>query len=284
MIYDCFTFFNELELLEIRLNTLDPVVDKFVIVEATHTHSGLEKPLHFEQAKQRFEEFSHKIIHIVVNDLPVMANDRWALENFQRNAISRGLVSCQPDDVIIVSDIDEIVNPQAVLDNWSKPGIKIFQQRMYYYFLNCELEDAPWEAPKMAFYKDMHSPQWLREYPKPNYPHKWQRSLAKRMIKLRQAFIAKDILIQNGGWHFSYLGGIDRIKEKIKSFAHSEYDNEHFLNEASLLDAISNAKDLYGRNYKFRIMPLDPTFPPYLTDNQDRFDNLIRHPEIGTIS
>lgn len=280
MIYDCFTFFNELELLELRLHELAPVVDRFVLVEATRTHSNLEKPLYFEQNKQRFAQFLPKIIHVVVSDFPAVVKDRWILENYQRNAISRGLQDCQPNDVIIVSDIDEIVRPQAILEYKDYPGIKFFRQRLFYYFLNCECSNLVWDAPKMAFYKDMRGPQWLREYPKPWYPRKWQRSLAKRWIELQKFTGKKDIVIDEGGWHFSYLGGIDRILQKISAFAHSEYDKDEFLQAGNLLRAIENGEDLFGRNNKFRFVPLDASFPRYLLENQERFATLIRPLEL----
>ena len=137
MIYDCFTFFNELDLLEIRLNTLNAVVDKFVLVEATLTHQGKPKPLYFDENKAKFESFSDKIIHIIVDKYPENTNDdAWIYERYQRNMIKEGLTNCKPDDVIIVSDIDEIPNPSKITEYKNKKGIKVFKQKMYYYFLN----------------------------------------------------------------------------------------------------------------------------------------------------
>ena len=120
VVYDCFTFFNELDLLEIRLNELDSVVDKFVIVECTETHSKAKKQLFFDKNKDRFSKFSDKIIHIIVDDAPdIVQNssqepDRWIVEKFQRNCIERGLTSCADNDIILVSDIDEIPSSLAV--------------------------------------------------------------------------------------------------------------------------------------------------------------------------
>ena len=113
MIYDCFTFFNELELLELRLHELAGVVDKFVLVEATKTHSNQPKPLCYQENRSRFGEFQDRIIHIVVDDLPD-AKNAWVLENFQRNGIGRGLTNCRPDDWVLVSDIDEIPRATTV--------------------------------------------------------------------------------------------------------------------------------------------------------------------------
>ena len=276
VIYDCFTFFNELELLEIRLHELSPVVDRFVLVEATRTHSNHEKPLYFDLNKGKFKQFLPKIIHIVVSDFPTANGNRWVFENYQRNAISRGLRDCEPDDVIVVSDIDEIVRPQAILENKDRPGIKFFRQRLYYYFLNCECINNIWDAPKMAFYRDMHTPQWLRKYPNPFYPKKWQRSLSKRIIALKQIVGTKDVFIDEGGWHFSYLGGIDRVRQKIKAFAHSEYDSDKFLNPINLLERIQNSEDIFGRKYNYRFVPIDASFPRYLQLNIERFKELIQ--------
>src|SRR5208337_1996465 len=113
MIYDCFTFFNELELLGLRLHELAEVVDKFVLVEATKTHSNQPKPLHYQENRSRFGGFHDKIIHIIVDDLPD-AKDPWVLENYQRNCIARGLVNCRPDDFLLISDLDEIPGATTV--------------------------------------------------------------------------------------------------------------------------------------------------------------------------
>lgn len=141
MIYDCFTFFNELDLLEIRLNILNDFVDKFVLVEGNKTHTGNKKRFVFEENKQRFESFLDKIIYIKVDDFPqldISAKDefgnRWILENFQRDAIIRGLTNCKPNDIILISDVDEIPNPNAIKKY--KNGICVLEQKMMHYFLN----------------------------------------------------------------------------------------------------------------------------------------------------
>src|SRR5689334_5945992 len=116
MIYDCFIFFNELELLDIRLNILNEVVDKFVLVEATQTHQYKPKPLYYSDNKERFKAFHDKIIHLIVDELPPNPTNgprnSWDMERFQRNCIARGLNDCKPDDVIIISDLDEIPDPK----------------------------------------------------------------------------------------------------------------------------------------------------------------------------
>lgn len=108
MTYDCFPFFNELDILEIRLNTLDKHVDKFVLVEASKTQSLLDKPYFFEENKARYSKFLNKIIHVKVSDNPDLPG--WVMENHQRNCITRGLVDCNGEDTILISDVDEIPN------------------------------------------------------------------------------------------------------------------------------------------------------------------------------
>ena len=136
MVDDCFTFFNELELLYIRLNELSGVVDKFVLVESDRTHSNLSKPLYYENNKHLFRNFWDKIIHVVVTDMPQDQNS-WFRENHQRRCISRGLQSCQPDDIIMVSDMDEIPRATKVSEYKASDGLKVFEQQIFYYFLNC---------------------------------------------------------------------------------------------------------------------------------------------------
>src|SRR5690349_24880068 len=118
MTYDCFTFFNELDLLEIRLNVLNPVVDKFVLVESTRTFQNKPKPLYFQQNATRFSAFKDKIIHIVVDQFPDFGDwteaNSWTLEHHQRNSINRGLTRCTRDDVVIISDLDEIPRPETI--------------------------------------------------------------------------------------------------------------------------------------------------------------------------
>ena len=140
MIYDCFTFFNELDLLEIRLNTLDKVVDKFVLVESIYTFQNNNKELFFDNNKSRFLKFKDKIIHIVVEELPDNLTgdyyDSWKIEYYQRNAISIGLKSAKLNDVIIISDLDEIPKPELILKYANKSNICFFLLDTYIYYLN----------------------------------------------------------------------------------------------------------------------------------------------------
>ena len=138
-IYDCFTYFNEDALLEIRMETLDHWVNYFVIAEATHTQTGLPKPLNFKPEK--FEKFRSKIIYIAVNDMPLQLNSAWANENHQRKSLMRGLVQAKPEDLIIVSDLDEIPHPQKISLYRPEYLRATFMQRLFYYKFNNEAVD-----------------------------------------------------------------------------------------------------------------------------------------------
>jgi beta-1,4-mannosyl-glycoprotein beta-1,4-N-acetylglucosaminyltransferase len=287
MIYDCFTFFNELDLLEIRLNILNDYVDKFVLVEATKTHQGKDKPLYFEQNKHRYKKFLDKIIHIVVDDMPEYnGNNSWELEHFQRNCITRGLKECKEEDIILISDIDEIPNPPKILENKNLEGIKIFRQKMFYYFLNCinasNGNRFRWNGTIMINYADLKIPQELREISMKMsclfhskivhkiYWHLWKLiNLDLKGIKL--------IFIEDGGWHFSYLGGVEMIIKKLESFAHTEYNKETFKDAKSIENAINNGKDIFGRNFIYKFIPLDNTFPEYILSNQNLYLHLIKN-------
>lgn len=270
MVYDCFTFFNELDLLEIRLNELNDVVDKFVIVECTETHSKEKKQLFFENNKNRFRKFSNKIIHIIVDDAPeIIKNekekpDRWIIEKFQRNCIERGLTECNSNDIVLVSDVDEIPRSSSIKEainilDKNKECIVSFRQRLFYYFLNglCTMGNTltPWLGTVACHYKD--------------FPGGDQARMTKGRNK---------IIVNDAGWHFSYLGGIEKIIYKIESFAHSEFDNNHVKNKDRIQDRIEKGVDLFDRpgRSKQLYIKIDESFPDYLKDNIKKFKHLIR--------
>ncbi|KKP40282.1 MAG: N-acetylglucosaminyltransferase, beta-1,4-mannosyl-glycoprotein beta-1,4-N-acetylglucosaminyltransferase [Candidatus Peregrinibacteria bacterium GW2011_GWC2_33_13] len=276
MIYDCFIFFNELDLLEIRLNTLNDVVDRFVLVEATKTHSNKPKPLHFKKNKARFSKFLHKIEHIIVDDYPPY-EDSWTFENHQRNCIERGLKNCQPDDIIIISDCDEIPNPKTIIENKDVAGIKVLEQNLYYYYFNyiCENQTKWLLGTRMLTYKDfLHGLDDVvfsdEAYLKKNINY------GTTATKIR---FAQGLILENGGWHFSYLGGAKKISEKIKAFSHQEFNNRKNSNIKNIEKAIVNGNDIFGRDYKFKVIELDNTFPEYILNNQGKYSHLIFSPE-----
>ncbi|HEU4717796.1 MAG TPA: hypothetical protein VFU15_08175 [Bacteroidia bacterium] len=290
MIYDCFTFFNELEVLEIRLNILDPVVDKFVLVEATKNHQGKDKPLYFEENKERFAKFLPKIIHVVVRDYPPNPqNNTWVFEHHQRNCIADGLKQAKADDIILISDLDEIPKPETVRAHKDEPGVKILRQKMFYYFINCvnESESAEgnylWNGTVMIHFSDIRNGKiqefrelsmrllawFLKDWKRRAY---WRFRL-KRELKNAQ----RDVhFIDDGGWHFSYLGGVDRIIKKLESFAHDEYNRDEFKDPKKIEEAINNGRDILGRDFRYRFVKIDDSYPEWLLQNLERFPHLVK--------
>jgi beta-1,4-mannosyl-glycoprotein beta-1,4-N-acetylglucosaminyltransferase len=262
MTYDCFTFFNELDLLEIRMNVLDCVVDKFVLVEATKTFTNNDKPLYFNENKQRFKKFEHKIIHVIVDTYPEF-KDAWTFDHFQRNSIARGLVGCKDGDVILVSDLDEIPDPMSVLTYKNKKGVKVFKQKMFYYFLNNINITIPYwvnSATRMLSYADFK----------------------KNDSSAQKVKFLKGPLIQKGGWHFSYLGGIESIMLKIKSWAHQEYNHAEYADIEKVKERVRRGEDLFydqNRN-KYAGVEIDDSFPQYIIQNQDAYSKLITNVNI----
>jgi len=287
MIYDCFTFFNELELLEVRLHELAGVVDKFVLVEATKTHSNKAKPLYYQENRARFSAFHDKIIHLVV-ELPESKNP-WVPENFQRNAIARGLVGCQPRDIIMVSDADEIPRATTVAevsrnlpwsDSWSArlghaalsstavkwltypkdirwklrknhPFILKFQQNLYNYFLNGRSPSMPyWQGTRLLHYRDFVSAEEIR--------HSGYQ------------------LVENGGWHFTYMGGAERISQKLQSYAHYNEDERQHLEAKAIHELINRGGQLFAPGQQLQFVPLDETFPRYILENRDKYSAWIK--------
>lgn len=281
MVYDCFQFFNELDILKIRLNVLSSVVDRFVISEATETFSGLKKPLYYEENKEMFAEFADKIIHVVVEDTP--QGDTHYRDTFQKNAVTRGLKDCTDDDVIIFSDLDEIPNPdkiREILQDFQNDKIYHFAQRLFYCYLNMEevsgsllsyagefegVERKKWIGTKMCSY------QLLREQ---NLKLGELRFPERKEIGIR---------VEDGGWHFGYMGGHGekdirkRVQQKVVSAAHQEYNSRHVL--SNVTDQIKDGKDIFGRNAQFVRCDIDGSFPKYIREHQEELDFLIMHEE-----
>ena len=253
-IYDAFLFFNELDLLDLRLNILDPYIDYFVISEATITFSGKPKPLYFLNNKNRYEKFKDKIIHVIVDDTPEV-KDQWDREIFQREGMLRGLVSCNNEDMIISSDLDEIPNPDILKEckkSLNNGIIYAPEQKMYYYYLNLLIKDKVWTGSKICNYK----------------------TIKKESVRsVRDTKVG--IPIKDGGWHFSFMGGIDLIKQKIEAFSHQEYNTDNVKN--NLETRISENKDiLCAHNLEFMTIPIDSNYPEYIVNNQDKFKHLIK--------
>ena len=277
MIYDCFTFYNELDVLEIRLNTLANTVDRFVLVEATRTHSNLPKRLYFEENKARFAKYLDKIVHLVVDEYPEYRNS-WTFENHQRNAIAKGLIHCNDDDIVLISDADEIPRPEMLLKVLGFPGITCLLQDLYFYFANyLDTKHLVWSGgTKVLKYKVIRN-NLLEErfvvYNSGTFPHYLNRGTTMTKIRL----YTDCWYVPMGGWHFSYLGGVDAIKSKFQAFAHQEYNTSAMLDQDRLQRLIDSGQDIFGRpDHKFLAVRMDEDFPLFLRHNQQRFPKLLR--------
>lgn len=277
-IYDCFTFNNEDLLLKLRLETLDPIVDKFVVVEATHTHAGTPRALQFDIS--RVPRFADKIIHIVVDDMP-LAGDAWANERHQRNAILRGLKDAEPSDIVIVSDVDEIPNPAAVLRYRPYFLMGSLRMRLYNYLLNNAAVDEKtqktriWPIARVTTFKHLQSffgtPQNLRHY------HVVPGLSGRLKNGIRELRHQK---LDEGGWHFSWIMTPAQMIEKFESGAHTEYNVARLKDIPAIESAIRNGTDVVGKGGKFRLVPVDDSFPPYLLQNFELFRDWCRSPEL----
>jgi beta-1,4-mannosyl-glycoprotein beta-1,4-N-acetylglucosaminyltransferase len=272
MIYDGFLFFNELDLLEIRLNELSGIIDKFILVESTVTHASKEKPLYFLENKDRFSKFSDQIIHVIVDDTPDLPvsrgrsniyHNRHDIEHWQRNQIARGLLDCDPNDIVMVSDVDEIPSAKSIIDLKEileeNPKINVsFNQRFFYYYINGlnvqNEQEVPWHGTTACLHRNFNNAQSLRENKGSN----------KTVLK--------------AGWHFSYVGGVQEIINKIESYSHAEFDNAFIKSEKRLEDRINRGIDLFDRPGKPQqvYVELDESFPRHVLLNQEKYSSLIR--------
>jgi len=266
-IYDCFQFFNEEHILDIRINILNEFVDYFVIVESTSDHQGKQKKLNFNISA--FKKFRDKIIYVVVDDTAeaIKKTHMWGeslVEQHQRNSIMKGLKNCNDNDLVILSDVDEIPNLKKLNLFNVKNKYAVFVQKMYNYKLNLLNEtEKDWHGSKICLKKNLKSPQWLRNMKIKKYPF-W------RIDKPRNIQI-----IQDGGWHFAYLQNPENIAKKIKSFSHGEFNKNNFTNESNIEEKIKLQKDIFGRNLSLKKVELDQTFPKYIIENKEKLKNWI---------
>ena len=266
-IYDCFQFFNEENVLDLRFNILDEFVDFFVIVESTTDHQGNEKKLNFDIKK--FKKFEKKIIYVVVEDTldsvkKAHIGQNSLVERHQRNSILRGLKNSQDNDLIIISDVDEIPDLNKLNFFDKKKKYAVFLQKKFDYKLNLLNEtEGDWHGSKICLKKNLKSPQWLRDLKFKKYPF-W------RIDKIRDLQIIKD-----GGWHFSYLQSKENILKKIGSFSHGEHNKPEFANLKSIEENIRMKKNIFGLKFSYRKIDIDHTFPKYIIDNKEKFKEWI---------
>lgn len=263
MLIDAFIFFNELDLLDIRLHLLNEKVDIFVLVEGKKTFQGADKPLHFSENKDRYRKFLNKIIHIVVDDYPGCCTP-FEREHFQREAILRGIKNIPSNSLFMLSDVDEIPNPEAIPPVVDKKSITLFNQNQYYYKLNLHcVERSLLPGSVLINLCDLVSPSKLRI----------------ELFNFQSKYIAGTLgetnvsIIENGGWHFSFLGGVKKIQEKIEAFSHDEFNLEEIKEDESISECIQKGLDIFGRNFSYRRVGI-LEMPFYISENLDKYEKL----------
>jgi beta-1,4-mannosyl-glycoprotein beta-1,4-N-acetylglucosaminyltransferase len=250
-VIDCFTFYNELEILELRLKELYDVVDKFILVEAEKTHKGENKRFVFEENQWRFKQWMDKIVHVKVY-YPSHINDAWGREKFQRNSFMPTLYSLglADEDVVFITDVDEILNPERV--NYIKSSYDLnglFKMEMDVYF--------------GSFYNKLVSPKWY--HPK---VVNWGTLKSKTPDECRLTFNCQ--WWERGGWHLTSFGGSDRIINKLENFSHQEFNTPEYKDKSRITESIKNGGDIFGSN---NYITIDPENNPHLPTNWRIFEN-----------
>ena len=279
-VFDSFIFFNELDLLEMRLNILNDVVDYFVLTESPFTVSGNEKPLYYQENKDRFGKFNDKIIHYVTEEIPsdfsgmlektkfhaaYKENDpygtpminlpiRFQRALFNRNNSAFGIekAGVTDDDLVITSDADEIINPLLLQDlEWFNPSNHyVAECRAFYYKLNF-LYQEDWMGSRLCTWKHLKNTTVDQHRQDHENAHK----------------------IQDAGWHFSFFGNAEDFKLKLASYEHTENNNEQVTSNAA--EKIEQGLDPLGRTNKLITVPLDDSYPDYVLNNQDKYAEFI---------
>ena len=288
-IYDCFSYFNEDTILDIRLNTLNEHVDRFVIVEATRDHAGRNKKLNFNI--NNYKKFKKKIIYIIVEDIPRIVKffkKNWhpnhARDQFQRNCISRGLLDANDNDLILISDLDEIPNLSNLKNSLEKSKIVFFRQKYFRYKLNLSIVCS--EEEKIIYNsrykecigtvatlkKNFKTPQNLRDLR--NKAEKYVFSKKKNFFS-SQFFLFRPHIIENGGWHFGYINTPELIIHKFKSFAHAEIATKDNTDINILKLRVKNYIDPIDPNYRLEKIKINSMFPDYIIKNKKKFKKWI---------
>ena len=293
-IFDCFMYFDEEIVLDVRLNTLDQFVDYFVIVESKFTHKGDKRELRFNIDK--FKKFKNKIIYLIHDDQPeeieviksadneVEKSKKYIFnaiyrENSQRNYIKMGLTKAREDDIILISDVDEIPNLLNIDFNKINEKIILFKQDMFYYKFNLHLPDLIWTGTKGCKKRHLVSPQWLRNIKDRKY---YFFRLDTIFSKNKYRSIK---FIDNGGWHFTNIKNAEEIEYKLKSYLHHREFDEDPLSVEQIKEIIKNKRAIYNLNvdktenkigngnklikFEFNKLPL------YIQKNKDNFKEWI---------
>ena len=293
-IYDCFMFFDEEMLLDLRLNIMNKYVDKFVITEARYMHSGRSKKLVFDINK--YKKFKDKIIYHIIDEqppniTPVYENDDNATrgtklinnsskrEHYQREMLKKSLNELEPEDFIIINDIDEIPNLEKINLNKIKKKLVLFKQKMFYYKFNLLYEKIPWFGSKACRKKNFLSPQWLRDVKYKKYPI-WRLDILFSKTKYNDIHY-----VENGGWHFTNIRSPEDIEKKFLNFLHHQDFEESGLKLNDIQQMVKMKKVLYDhtadrKDFKWRgntilkNIPLS-NMPDYLYQNYEKYKDWL---------
>lgn len=285
-VFDCFAFFNELDVLEIRLETLNPLVDYFVISESPINFNGNPKPLYYNENKERYKKFWPKIIHQVVEDYPtsigILQNDLskdfaynrcvdmcnkadwfpkdyppYFRDTWSKEILFRAVLQhAQSKNIIMLSDADEIPNPNTlkfILDDFDKNQVYNLNQNWYHYYLNLRKKT-----------------DWVG-----NIILTFEKFMQFGMCELKMK--RRGLLVSDGGWHFSYVGDFNKIMEKLDSGQEHTWDVKLFKDnlKQSIDNALTCGHDLHFWPSEFEVANIN-TMPQYVVDNQDKFKDLLK--------
>ena len=264
-IYDCFQYFNEDQMLDLRMNILNESVDYFVISESTKTHQGNDKKLNFNL--KNFKKFEHKIIYTIANyekekNFSNHKGGESLIEQHQRNNLLNGIAKAHDNDLIILSDSDEIPDMKKINQIKSSTKFTAFSQKMFMYKLNLQnLNESNWIGSKICRKKNFPDPQTLRNLKFKKYPF-WR--IDKRNLQ-----------IINGGWHFSFLQSPSDIVKKIKSYSHGEFNTKENTDEKNIIEKINNNIDIFDRGFDLKRINIDESFPEYIYNNKNLLKDWI---------
>ena len=284
-VYDCFMFFDENLVLELRLNLLDKYVDYFVIVESKYNHKGEAKKLNFDIKK--FKKFEQKIIYIIYDQQPSdlykfekkdtkrdidskYIFNAYKRENAQRNLISQGLKNASLDDLIIISDVDEIPKLEKINFNKIKNEILVFRQDMFYYKFNLKLSNFKWTGSKACKMKKLISPQWLRNIKDKKFAFyrfdTFFSSTKYRNLKF----------IEDGGWHYTNMKNAKEIEHKLRSYLHHQEFEANHINLEQIEKIIKSKKAIYNVNADKRQGKFGEG-PQLIKINSDEIPNYLKN-------
>lgn len=274
-VYDCIPFFDELDILEIRMEMLNDIVDYFVVQESNKTFQGNDKPFYYQENKERFKKFEHKVINIVFTDDKGSAWNNWDRDLNHKNNLSTALTHCDDNDIILLSDTDEIPNPIVLKDlienKFKQDHLYVFAEQEYCcYYLDAYIVNVPWFGTKVT--------NWglLKRYSFDNFNHvrepncKFNVENPGKYIRIEKKDYDMSI-----GWHYTNLGGLDKVIRKFKSYSHQEYNYPEFL--ASIKNKIKNLTDIIGRSGfdAVKIKFDKRNCPHYLLDNINKYQHLM---------